>query len=73
MRCPFHVFFFFTSSGTEGGIAIKAVNGIVTIAQVPAGQNDSSKYELKLSRYGVELHKGFGVVAWVLLPVWAWS
>ena len=54
-------------------MAIKAVNGIVTIAQVPAGQNDSSKYELKLSRYGVELHKGFGVVAWVLLPVWAWS
>ena len=60
-------------SGTEGETAIKSIDGVVMIAQVPAGQNSSHKYELKLNRYGVELHKGFGVLAWVLLPMWTWS
>lgn len=61
-------------SGTEDKTAIiKAIDGVVMIAQVPAGQRSSSKYELKLNRYGTELHKGFGVLAWVLLPTWTWS
>ena len=60
-------------SGTEDKTAIKAIDGVVMVAQVPAGQSSSSKYELKLNRYGTELHKGFGVLAWVLLPTWTWS